>query len=60
MEGGIRAQRSSYLSFASKGGSQEVDLVPHFFHNLPPDGIENQGNDNSEETKMSRKKLLIF
>jgi len=30
MEAGIRAQRSSYLSFVSKGGSQEVDLVPRF------------------------------
>ena len=29
MEGGTRAQRSSSL-LGCKGGSQEVDLVPHF------------------------------
>ena len=60
MEGGTRAQRSSCLSFASKGGSQEADLVPHFFHNLAPDGIENQGNDNSGRSRLSRKYLLII
>lgn len=54
MEGGIRAQRSSHLSFMSKGGSQEVDLVPHFFHNLPLmelkiRGMIIQGNLNCQE-----------